>query len=457
MQRVYKNLPLYEAKITKDYEGLTALSLVENPAVESNFVCFKADSKPVMFSIQNEEEHIISGVVMLCNTPIYRKNGDFEYYIMYKPDTIKTMATKMLEDGTFKNINLQHEGELIDGVSLVELFIKDENKGINPTYVDNIPNGSLMASYHVENPDLWDEIKNNNLLNGFSLEGYFNVEPIEMNKQIKSNTSMKTNKIAKFVKNLIKYGSAETDKGNLYWEGDGEIEVGLEVYVENEEGIKEAASDGDYEYGDKIIVVKDGKIDAINDKESEDTAVEDEISVAASKFARIKQAYEESYEEKERQIIEAIRAKGYADSWLIEAGESYAVIEAWNEDKGDYDAIRFEISWDEDGNVIVGESEEVKPAFVPVDTDVEKVAEDEEKEEFEDESAAEEEAIEENETNYEDRIKALEDAIKALEDRVAAIESSPASETVEEEFEAVSRKQNFKGNKAAKLLSHLNG
>lgn len=470
MERKYNNLPLYEAKITNEDEGLFTLSLVDFPAVESNFVCFKGEKDFVKFAVENEEEHIISGVVMLANTPIYRRNGSYEYYITYSKDTIKTMATKMLADGTFKNISLQHNGKLIDGVSMVELFIKDENKGLNPNYVEDIPDGSLMASYHIENDELWDEIKNGDALNGFSLEGYFDVQPMQMSKINKSeNIVMKTlDKIVKFVKSLVKFGSIETDKATLYWEGDGELEAGVEVFIENEEGLKEAASDGDYAYDDKIIVVADGKVSEIKDKEeSEEVSVEEEISedAAFSKFNKVKAAFEESYEEKERQIIEAIVAKGY-EAYLIEAGDDFAVADVWDEEEGTYKYFRFPISWTEDGAVEVGEAEEVKSAFVPVDTDVEEIAEEEEKkeEEFAEEDAPAEEAAEDVaeeaavivENDYEDRIKALEDAIKALEDRIAALESAPASESVEEEFEAVNRKQVVKANKAARLFAHLN-
>lgn len=462
---LYEGLDIYQAKVEDLVDGIFTISLVDYPAVERDFVCFKDEKKLVKFSIESEEKHNITGVVMLANSPIYRRNGDYEYWIEYSPETIEKMANKLLKDGFQNNVSIQHNGQLIGGISMQELYIKDSAKGIAPNFIEDIPDGSLMATFHIDDEELWDEIKNGDALNGFSLEGFFTVE--KMNKQNKKETIM--NKIVKLVQSLMKFGSIETDKATLYWEGDGELETGLEVYIENTEGLKEAASDGEYAIEDKIIVVEDGKISAINDKEEEtEDSVEDEIAETAefSKFSKIKAVFEESYEEKERQIAEAIRDAGYPDSYVIEAGDDYAVAEIWDEEAGEYKSYRFGISWSEDGEVIVGEAEEVKPAFVPVDTDVEEVAEEEEKkeEEFEDAEAPAEEAAEEIadeaadivENDYEDRIKALEDALKALEDRIAALEGSPAADTIEEEFEAVNKKQTFKGNKAAKLLAHLN-
>jgi len=143
-----KNLPIYYAEITSDDEGIFSISLVDFPATQRNFVCFNEDKAIQLFSVQDEEEHIVSGVVMSANTPIYRRDEKgFEYFIVYKPETIKLMAEKMLKDNTQNQVDLMHNGELIGSVNLIELFIKDSSKGINPSYMEDVPDGSLMATY----------------------------------------------------------------------------------------------------------------------------------------------------------------------------------------------------------------------------------------------------------------------------------------------------------------------
>ena len=72
---------------------------------------------------------------------------------------------------------------------------------------------------------------------------------------------------------LMKAGEVATDKGTLLWEGEAELEVGTEVYVETQNGDEievVPAPDGEYaESGDggRIIVVADGKVSEIRDKE----------------------------------------------------------------------------------------------------------------------------------------------------------------------------------------------
>lgn len=169
-------LPIYIAEITDDIEGISAISLVDSPAVESDFLKFSKDKIKLNFKIENEEKRLVTGVVMRCDYPIYRIGvSGYEYYIIFNKETIIKMTEKMLKDNTFNNINLEHNDKrFVEGVNLRELFIKDTDKGINPKGFEDINNGSLFATYHVTNDEIWDEIKNGTF-NGFSLEGLFTV------------------------------------------------------------------------------------------------------------------------------------------------------------------------------------------------------------------------------------------------------------------------------------------
>lgn len=126
------------------------------------------------YSILDEEKHLISGPIMIPNFPIYRKKGDKEFYVVYEEATIREMAEKMLAQHTFNSIDIQHSDVLVDGVNLVELFIKDSTKGISPVYSD-VPDGSLIATYKVHNPEIWEKCKSGEI-KGFSLSGQFTIE-----------------------------------------------------------------------------------------------------------------------------------------------------------------------------------------------------------------------------------------------------------------------------------------
>ena len=271
------NLPTYSALISDESEGVFVISLVDAPATETNWMCFKEQEnvkenvqENVKFSIVNEDEHILAGVVMVADKPIYRIAPDgAEYYIVFSKDVIKRMAEKMLADNTFNNIDIQHDGNIIprDKVKLVELFIADEAKGIKPNYLD-VPDGSLLANYKIYDEQLWQMAKSGTL-NGFSLEGVFSTlrlpEQNKNTKNTKKNKHTKMSKIKEMLKSiLVQLGEVATDKGILTY--DGNLVPGVEV--KNEDGSKPA--DGEYKVGeDKVIVLKDGCVDEIREMEEE--------------------------------------------------------------------------------------------------------------------------------------------------------------------------------------------
>lgn len=178
-------LPLYNAMIDNEGDGVLVMSLVETPATDFSWLCFTNEQKPLSYSICDEEKHILCGVVMKAATPIYRRDQDgFEYYIQYSKETLEKMAEKMLYQGTFNKIDLQHDGKILPegAVILRELFIKDTEKGISPKGFEDVPDGSLLCTYKVNDMRLWENCKNGTF-NGFSLEGLFTVTRAEKDEE----------------------------------------------------------------------------------------------------------------------------------------------------------------------------------------------------------------------------------------------------------------------------------
>lgn len=174
-----KNLPLYEALIIDEGCGVNHISLVQNPAVESNFMAFSKEKQQVMFTA-NEEKQMITGVLMRCDYPIYRNDGQLgEYYIQFGADTIKLMAEKILKDNNQNAINIEHiPNSDIEGVDMIEMYIKNSANGISPKGFEDINDGSLFATYKVNNTAVWDYIKQGQF-KGFSIEGSFAFDVVE--------------------------------------------------------------------------------------------------------------------------------------------------------------------------------------------------------------------------------------------------------------------------------------
>lgn len=286
-------LPIYKALLKQDDDCIYAVSLVDDPATQSNFMLFSKDREIEKFSVQDEEKHLISGVLMLCDTPIYRRQGDFEFYVMFDRETLEGMAKRMLENGFQNNVNLMHNGVLVEGVSLVEIYIKDSAKGISPNFVEDVPDGTLMGTYKVENEEIWSAVKSGDF-KGFSIEAlntfeYTGIDMQKFNKVKKHKTTMAKLK-EKLKKLLMEFASVETDKGTLNYD---ELAVGAEVFDENDE----PAADGEYLTEEKVIVVAEGKITEIRDREVEETAEEVQVETESAEEEEVVEETTETVEE----------------------------------------------------------------------------------------------------------------------------------------------------------------
>ena len=270
-------LPIYNAEIKDERDGIIAISFVEEPAVESNFMLF---GKQIPLFFANEEKRNILGVIMRADFPIYRRDKDGnEFYITYSADTIAKMAQKYFVSGAVNMTSTDHSGEALDGVSLVQWYIKDTDKGIVPNGFDDVNDGSLFAEFHIENEELWTACKKGTF-KGFSLEGYFTTEKTNLKSDKMENKIMQ-----KVRELLVKLAKVTTDKGELSYEGD--LEVGTEVVDAN--GV--AVSDGDYTLEDgKIIVIKDGKVETIKEAAEleEEEAPAEEPTVPKADFDALK-------------------------------------------------------------------------------------------------------------------------------------------------------------------------
>lgn len=129
----------------------------------------------MLFAIQSEDKHIISGPIMLADEPIYRNNSKFgEHYVIFKPETIKDISIKFAKKGYQQNVNLMHDSNMqLDGLVMFESFIVDRSRGILPMEgFEDAKDGSWFGSFYVENPQAWQLIKDGKV-KGFSVEGFF--------------------------------------------------------------------------------------------------------------------------------------------------------------------------------------------------------------------------------------------------------------------------------------------
>ena len=168
----YNGLPVYYIDLDGVGTGMDAISLVDEPAVEVDFLAFAKETPKMKFT-KDDEKHIITGIAMNANMPIYRRNGDYEYYTMFTPAAIEKLVVDYSKKNLFNSVNLQHDDDTFqDGIYMIESYFINKERGIAPKEFD-VEDGSYVVSYKVENEELWNEIKNSDNFKGFSIQGYF--------------------------------------------------------------------------------------------------------------------------------------------------------------------------------------------------------------------------------------------------------------------------------------------
>ena len=165
--------------------GIQAISVVESPAIEEDFITMSKDHK-FEFKEIDQEKKILMGAAMIPEKPIYRVDGDQEYYVFFTKETIKRASELYLMNGKQGNATLEHQ-EKISGLSLVESWIiEDPEKDKSRAYGLEYPVGTWMVSMKVNNDDIWEEYVKSGKVKGFSIEGWFmqRESAIEINTEL---------------------------------------------------------------------------------------------------------------------------------------------------------------------------------------------------------------------------------------------------------------------------------
>lgn len=175
----FRNLPVYQIVVNLDDEetGMSAISLVDEPAIERSFELF-GKQEPIKLAIQNDEKRLVTGPAIIAGLPIYRRSMELgEYYVVFTEDTIDTIIEKYSKQGLWNSASLQHDGVALENVVAVEFYKKDSKRGIVPTGYEDVADGSLFVTFKIEDEELWNIIKTSGEFSGFSIEVMADLEP----------------------------------------------------------------------------------------------------------------------------------------------------------------------------------------------------------------------------------------------------------------------------------------
>lgn len=178
--------------------GIDAISIVESPAIESNFIAL--NSHKVEFKAVDADKQILLGPALIPNKPIYRNQDGEEFYVYFSKATIEKASQLYLKRGNQSKATLEHQISLA-GLTLVESWIKvDMEKDKSAAYGLNDPIGTWYVSMKVDNAEIWNEFVKTGKVKGFSIEGFFADKSTEMSKVSKEEVIL--NELKKLLKTI---------------------------------------------------------------------------------------------------------------------------------------------------------------------------------------------------------------------------------------------------------------
>ena len=176
----------------QEESGIEAISIVESPAIESDFVALKTEE--IKLAEIDKEKRILLGALLIPNKPIYRTGSEGDYYIFFSKDTISKASQMYLRNGYQNNSTLEHSKDL-KGLTLVESWIvEDEVQDKSRKYGLNVPVGTWMGAVKVNNDEIWNEYVRTNKVKGFSIEGYFADKMESPKEKVKEDMSSEGDK-----------------------------------------------------------------------------------------------------------------------------------------------------------------------------------------------------------------------------------------------------------------------
>ena len=187
-----------------EHSGIEAISVVESPAIESDFIALK--NQEIRMAQVDKEKRILMGAALIPNKPIYRKNEKDEgYYVYFSTDTVKKASEMFLIRGNQSKATVEHQMS-VENLTVVESWLVDDPKmDKSVKYGLDVPEGTWMISMKVNNDEVWKEVKDGTY-KGFSIEGFFSDQANRPKEQIEEELSkdqISENLIIK-IKDIIK-------------------------------------------------------------------------------------------------------------------------------------------------------------------------------------------------------------------------------------------------------------
>ena len=178
-------------KVSPDESLGLAFSVVNSPAVESDFQYFSEQKLEKFVGVEGERR-MIYGCALRPSFPIYRRTEDEEYYLEFDKEAIDKISKNYFKMGFQSNWTEAHKDE-VEGLTITESWIKEDmqaDKSIALGLDPSLPIGSWFIGCYCENDDIWNKVKSDQY-HGFSIEAIVGVQDFEQQlEELNTNNNM---------------------------------------------------------------------------------------------------------------------------------------------------------------------------------------------------------------------------------------------------------------------------
>lgn len=263
-----KNLPIYDVVINDDEQGVSFISLVDEPAIQVDWI--KLAEEEQMSFAADQDKQLLYGPFLIPDKLIYRYSDKMgEYYVRFKKEEIEKIARKFNSDLNNNNLNFQHSDKKVDA-TVVENWLVAEGKDKSMKFGFDLAEGTWFGGVYIKDSEFWNEEVKTEKVKGFSVE-------------VLAELELALKKINTHMEKEIKLASATLIDGETIVYYDGELAVGTAIWMD--EAMSQPAPDADHILADGTKVTTVGGL--VTEIEAPETVVEEAKKDEKNKMADV--------------------------------------------------------------------------------------------------------------------------------------------------------------------------
>jgi hypothetical protein len=190
----------YRAKFNPDAKNVYGVSLVENPAMEGDFIQFS--KQKIQFADVDKDKRRVMGLILEPNKVIPRYSPDGGYNIVFTAQDIEDVAYNFQKQANQSTSTIEHSNQNIEGVTFVETWlVENPNIDKSTNFGFSYPKGSWMGVMQLDNDDVWNDYVKSGKVKGFSIDAFMQLEEVNL-KQVDMSENKEDNLVQKIVEGV---------------------------------------------------------------------------------------------------------------------------------------------------------------------------------------------------------------------------------------------------------------